>query len=600
MTTSDEFRILRIKNALKTAYDNGIEYSEAAYYMMGYGNVEPEVAKKLDDILEENVITIESIKNTMELNNYDIRTIVKELEDEHDFAVQDWIKIIEEGLENIKTDNETKKEEEKGMKKYDEKLMQQILRALKSAHDQGIEYSDIEAYMNGGTTVGTDNKEFDRILYINGITKIMINNFMRRNDYDMAKLIDEIENENVTPAEPKVDEKTEKKEDKQPTLAQEDIDEILARWSEEQGKNYPKPEIENPEIILEDLEDLIVEKLDEEDLDNEGRKAEEELDEENEQPELTEKSKKLMKKVEILTEKIEQEKNPLKRHFFAFRVKMLIAKIQKEIDLQNMRQSYKLKREQLKANKQESEMENVDKISMTTAEIKQLKKELKGNEEYDYESSKFMYPKEYVEKNGGIEEFAEKLKESKSVETQNAAAKIESMAVKRQQLEELEDDLKTYKDELRDSDKNYDKQVSSLNFKEKSLVVVEKVNIFSKIKLAFSNITGQVREYFEERKENKLLKAEQLKEQEELEEAYNQQIAELKEQLEQAKQELKEKNESERQDRTEEKGKDMAASFREQMSDMTKYSQPPIETEEDEHSGQPESETIIEEDEPEV
>lgn len=622
----------KISNILKWAYEDGIQYSETIDYITGAKNISN--ANKLSRLLFANGLTKQMINDFIKRNDYDISTLiedderesstfekteVEELDEESKaeetveepieenesgsnetvpFAVQEWIEIIEEGLKDMENKTEQEVDKNEILKKSDERLMKQIVHAIKSLQDKGIEEFDIDAYLNGNATVGIDNKEIDRILYIHRLTKQMVNNYMRRNDYDIMKLVEEFENKEIEFT--RLDVEKIKKEKTKTTVKEQKV--------ETKAKEEPKVEEEptKGETIEEDLdlenvefEDLEVpkyeEKIEFEDLEvpeyeaegdehEEEHEDEEELDEDNIQPELTEKAKALLAKAEMLTAKVEEEKNPIKRHILAFRIKQTLKKVQKEIDLQNIRSKYELKKKQLKTKKEKRELESEDRIAETTAEIKQLKKELKGNEEYDYKSKNFMYPREHVEKNGGLEAFSKKLQESKKAETQNAGQKIELMVAKRKELEKLQDKLNTYKEELKNSDANYNKKLSGLEFKQKSLIVAEKANIFTWIRSTFSNITSQVKTYFEERRENKELQAEQMKEEQELEDSYRKQIEELREQLEKAKKEMKEKNEANNQSKTEQKGKDMAASFREQMSDMKNYSQIPEEQEHEEAS----------------
>lgn len=500
------------------------------------------------------------------------------------------------------------------MNAIDKRIEEKISNILKWAYEDGVQYSETIKYITKGNTTSNISKVIlSKLLFANGLTQQMINDFIKRNDYNIDSLIERIKDE--TTIEPEVEEEATKDETIEEDLDLEDL-EVPKHEEEIVLEDLEVPEYEEEqeaeeqeheeEIILEDLE---VPEEDEEqedrstDDDEERLEEDENLEDEEEhdiKPELTEKAKKLIAKVEMLTAKIEKEKNPLKRHITAFRVKMLMAKIQKEIDLQNIRSKYELKKKQLKTKKEESELENEDNIAKTTAQIKQLKKELKGNEEYDYKSKNFMYPKEHVEKNGGLQEFSKKLQKSKSAETQNAGQKMELMETKRKELQKLQDKLNTYKEELKNSDAIYNKKVSGLEFKQKSLIVAEKANIFTWIKSTFSNITGQVKTYLEERKENKALQAEQMKEEQELEDTYIKQIEELREQLENAKQEMREKNEADRQSQTEQNGKDMASSFKEQISNMKNYSQIPDEQEHEEELVLEELEVPEDSEEPEI
>ena len=138
---------------------------------------------------------------------------------------------------------------------------------------------------------------------------------------------------------------------------------------------------------------------------------------------LSEKSKKLIEKIENLSQKIEQEKSPLKRHVLSFQVKMILAKIQREIERQNIRAEYDDKRDYILERKNKREDKYADEIADINAEIRKLKRTLRANEEYDSKSKNFLYPDRYVEQLGGVENLTKKLKESKNPSTQQAAKK---------------------------------------------------------------------------------------------------------------------------------------------------------------------------------
>lgn len=288
---------------------------------------------------------------------------------------------------------------------------------------------------------------------------------------------------------------------------------------------------------------------------------------------LSEKSKKLLDKIELLSQKIEQEKSPFKRHVLSFQVKMLIAKIQREIDLQNLKSSYEDKRKSLVVEKEERESGSVDNIAVLNSKIKALQREMNGNEEYDVESPYFMYPKKYVQELGGVENLTTKLKESKKEEAQQAANKIDEMAKKRQELNKLYEELKTEQDNLEYSQDDYEQDKNDLNKEEKALIVRQKFNIFSRIGNFFKSMIDEVKLYREEKNQIKDLKEKQREDASMIDDDFERKMQELKEEHEKAKQELREKQQKEKENRQNQLGKDTAADFRKQMAEMGKTEQ---------------------------
>lgn len=289
-----------------------------------------------------------------------------------------------------------------------------------------------------------------------------------------------------------------------------------------------------------------------------SEQQEKSMDSETEKNKL-DKSSKLIEKVEMLSKRIEQEKNPIKRHILSFKVRMLLSKIQREIDLQNIRENYKIRKDELKIQKENKEKDSIDNIAMIGAKVQLLKKELRANEEYDTESSRFMYPKNYVDRSGGIEEVKNKLKQSKRPETKEVSKKIEEMQKKREELDKLEKELQKEQEILDNSAKEYEKQERELNFKEKSLVLKQNINIFSRIKSFFGNIADQTRMFFDEMKQEREYDLELKQKEKELEDEYNKRMDELRQQSDQEKEGLRSL-----------RGSETAYNYRTQVSEMAK------------------------------
>lgn len=249
---------------------------------------------------------------------------------------------------------------------------------------------------------------------------------------------------------------------------------------------------------------------------------------------LSEKSKKLVEKVDSLTEKIKSEKSPLKKHILAFKVKMLISKIQREIDLHNIKDHYQDLRVSSKEQKERGENASLDNIAQITDKIKSLERELRGNEEYDAESQYFMYPSKFVEQSGGIENFVQRLKQSEKPETKQAAQRIELMAQKRKELEGLYEALEQEQDTLNKGQKDYKKQEIQYNIKEKSMILKQKVNVFSRISNFFKTMGEQAKLYIEEKKQGIELKMQQKEEEDVIKEEYRVRMETLRREMKDA------------------------------------------------------------------
>lgn len=258
-----------------------------------------------------------------------------------------------------------------------------------------------------------------------------------------------------------------------------------------------------------------------------------------ENSELSKKSQKLLDKINSLKEKIEKEKSPLKRHLLSFKVKRLIARIQKEIDLNNIKDYYQGLREDLKLEIEENDANALNSVAIMTNKIKKLQMELRGNEEYDAESQYFMYPQQFVKQTGGVDKLVEKLKQSPQIESQQAAKKIESMAEKRKELESLYDELEQAQDDLKNGQKDYRKQQIKYTIEEKSMLLRRKVNFLPGIASFFRTIGEQAKSYIEEKLEDREFKRQQKEEERATNRSYRECIKNLEQERKQAMKQAK-------------------------------------------------------------
>lgn len=274
------------------------------------------------------------------------------------------------------------------------------------------------------------------------------------------------------------------------------------------------------------------------------------------------KAQKLYDKVNKLIEKIEQEKNPLMRHILSFKVKMLVNKIQRELDIQAIRENSANALKELKLDQSDFENETLDNISELSALIESKNRQLRANEEYDYESPYFIYPKKYVEKNGGIKSLTTTLKNSPKPDSQNAAKRIELASRLRKEIDELSDKLKEEQEYLKASSIVYNKEQRKIKGQELALTVAKKANIFSRIGNFFKSFGEQTRIYFEEKRENKAIRAKKAKEENELHELYLAQKAELEEKMKAAQSIIDEKYKMQTSDKQSENARNTAKAFR--------------------------------------
>ncbi|MCI8273389.1 MAG: hypothetical protein HFJ55_04835 [Clostridia bacterium] len=335
------------------------------------------------------------------------------------------------------------------------------------------------------------------------------------------------------------------------------IDRIL--YEDRKPQEELQPQQEEPE--QEDIAD-----------EQDGQNREEETY--SEETLLSEKSQKLVDKVNELTQRIEEEPNRIKRHILSFQVRMLISRLQKEIDLNNIKEYYQQEREAAKRYRDKMQDKGVDNIAAITEKIRLLEKVIYGNEEYDIKSKYFMYPKEYVEDIGGVKNLVDKLKQSDKSANQRAASRIEEVSKKRAELEDLRKELEDNKMMVEDAKEYYKEDMKSINKEEKSLVVRQKMNIFSRIGNFFKNAMDEISQYRQERHEEKELRTSQLRDEAQLNEQYEKDMAELRAKYNDMRANLREYHGKETEQDRNVQNQSKAASFREQMSQVINQEEP--------------------------
>ena len=268
-----------------------------------------------------------------------------------------------------------------------------------------------------------------------------------------------------------------------------------------QEKDKDKDELEETKDEEMDWSERLSIALDEVGKTNE-KEHEEELEEIKEEEPRTKKGKELEDKIDSLYEKIENEKSTFKRHFNQFLVRQLKAKLDREISKAQIKKEYEIKKEELSLKKSDNEKDLEANIAHLIKKQRFLKQKLRANEEYDYKSKNFIYPKKYVEEKGGIDSFVERLGKSSDLDSRETAKKIKDITTKRDEFNKTKEEMKNAQNELAKLNNIHNKEVKKLKKEEKSLVV-KKNGPLSSIKGWFKNVFAEAKEYIADKKEEK-------------------------------------------------------------------------------------------------
>ena len=420
----------------------------------------------------------------------------------------------------------------------EEIMLAKIKSAFIFANEQGVPYETTFAFVTNDFSK-FDGKNGRRFAEIGRIIKNafmneslgykQVSKFIKSQNIDIIKMVEE---------EKMKGEKKTMKEDEEEII---DVDSTIVEEST----------VEEPDVDVEETE-----------VGSEEPTAEDDLEYEEQQP--TKEGNKLEKKINALCEKIAQEKSPLKRHFNQFLVKQLQAKIDREIDKARIKAEYDLKRDELSSGKKEEEEELESRIARLTKKQRLLKQILRADQEYDYKSKAFMYPKEYMKDKGGIDGIIEKLEKSSDEDTREAASRMRSMKATREELNKINSEIKDVRENLENLENDHNIQANKLGKEEKSLIV-KKTGPFNAIKGWFKNAITEIKGYFKEKKENRNdradFKASRNDELDELKEKMEEDLARITEEYEKKKEDLMAKYEKEEKKHAQDKSRERLRAF---------------------------------------
>lgn len=189
---------------------------------------------------------------------------------------------------------------------------------------------------------------------------------------------------------------------------------------------------------------------------------------------LSDKSKKLIEKVDKLCEKIKEEKNPVKLHMLTFKVRMLQSKIQRELDLQNLKENYQLKRDELKKGKDARDIDEIEAIDNLSKKIKLKEQEIESNSDVDIDSPDCIYSRKAIESKGGVQGFCDFIKKNGKDDVKITAQRMEHTEQLKQELEELQNQLEEQQGLLENSEAQYNKDKRGLAIEETRMTIAKK------------------------------------------------------------------------------------------------------------------------------
>lgn len=248
-------------------------------------------------------------------------------------------------------------------------------------------------------------------------------------------------------------------------------------------------------------------------------------------------------KIDELLKKANEEKDIKKLARISIKIRMLRARIDKEIEIQNIAEKYETDRKNL-TEKRENERQNEGRENNEREEtINSLREFIGDNIKYNPNSEYFKY--KYSMDKYGLDKVIKDLKSSKNELKQMEAIKIEEVIEKMEDLEYLIAEDKDADKVSEQNEKSYQKQIKNLHSKEKKMIIAKKLNVFNRIGAFFKNIIEQIIQNRAIKKYEKLQIMESSKDYDNIDEKYNQKIEKANKELGRKKKEINEKVESE-------------------------------------------------------
>lgn len=238
------------------------------------------------------------------------------------------------------------------------------------------------------------------------------------------------------------------------------------------------------------------------------------------------KAQKLMEKYDALVEKLSQEKNPVKLVMLKFKLNQLQATIQKAIDLEQSKEEYAFRKDDLYNTRKHNARLNIEDIASLTYKKRSLEGKLRAYEEYDEKSPYFLYDQSIIKSQGGLENILSQLRANDSIASQETVNKIEEMRRTREKLDKVQDSIKKARENVHNTEKNYTKDMIKTNIEEMAMTVNNKVNVFQKIGSWFKSGKKVLSETMETRKDMRQLKKEKKEKDQAAREARNRRIEE--------------------------------------------------------------------------
>lgn len=206
------------------------------------------------------------------------------------------------------------------------------------------------------------------------------------------------------------------------------------------------------------------------------------------------KSEKLMEKINLLADKIENEKNPIKRTLYSIKAKMVIAKLDREIEIQNLKEQYG---NEIADRSEDAKYEKIDTrsgILKINNRIREIERQLNTDRAYDPNSREFMFGQGEIENNGGVNEYAEILRASGRPDQIQAAGKMQEMQALREELNSLKDELEERKNGLGAID--FETEEANRKSERKMNALVLKTNTWTRVTDWFKSIGAGLKEAF--------------------------------------------------------------------------------------------------------
>lgn len=210
-------------------------------------------------------------------------------------------------------------------------------------------------------------------------------------------------------------------------------------------------------------------------------------------------------KIDLLYEKISNEPNSLKRVYFVIKLNMILAMLDRQIALNEIRDNADIDRNDILNQSSADREESRSKLVKLNKEIRFLQEQL--DPLYDVDNPNFIFGHSEIERAGSKDNLIEELENSDNLENNEAGNRIKENQRIKAIISEKETELEALKSELDGLNKDESEEIKQINKNETKALMVQKGKNFGRwFKDTYNILKDNIRQMRKEKAARKVIK----------------------------------------------------------------------------------------------